>query len=172
VNSYPSWIQKIPRMLQALEETNTVWLDRYAIEKLFGLGKTASVELLKRMGASRTGNALSISKDNLATRLRLAKRDPSLKWEVERRGLIAERIQEIETQRKRKSVVRLAAPLPDLRVSSLPGTVEVSAGRLTIRCASFEDLMRQLVLVAQAADTDFEELRSRIEPKTSGAGGS
>lgn len=56
-----------------------------------------------------------------------------------------------------------AAPAPNLRVEGLPDTIDVSCGRVSIRCSDFQDLMQQLVLLAQTCDGDSEGLRLKIE---------
>jgi hypothetical protein len=73
----------------------------------------------------------------------------------------------LETQGRRKSLVpvdaALAKQMEELSVVGLPGTVQLTPGMLTIRCNDMEDLLRQLVLLAKTADTDYESLRALIE---------
>ena len=57
----------------------------------------------------------------------------------------------------------LAKQMEELSVVGLPGTVQLTPGMLTIRCNDMEDLLRQLVLLAKTADTDYESLRALIE---------
>ena len=53
--------------------------------------------------------------------------------------------------------------MEELRTAGLPGTIQLTAGFLTIRCNSMEDLLRQLVLLAKMVDSDYERLRALIE---------
>ena len=53
--------------------------------------------------------------------------------------------------------------MEELRAAGLPGTIELTAGLLTIHCDDIEDLLRQLVLLAKTADTDYERLGALIE---------
>ena len=72
MNSYPSWIQRIPEMIETLALLDREWIDRQLVERVFDLRKTAAFHLLRRMGAQRCGNSLGISRDQLMARLREA----------------------------------------------------------------------------------------------------
>ena len=58
MNSYPSWIQRIPAMIEALGLLDRDWIDRQLAEHIFDLRKTATFHLLRRLGAQRCGNSL------------------------------------------------------------------------------------------------------------------
>lgn len=68
MNSYPSWIQRIPEMLEALALADGERIDRQSVERLFDLRKTAACQLLKRMGAESAGHSLVISRSLLGER--------------------------------------------------------------------------------------------------------
>ena len=166
MNSYPSWIQRIPEMIEGLALLDREWIDRELVERIFDLRKTAAFHLLRRMGAQRCGNSLGISRDRLMARLREAQENRDWHWESERRQSVQRRIESLETHR-RKSLVPVDATLEkqmeELRTAGLPDTIQLTAGLLTIRCNSMQDLLRQLVLLAKTADSDYEHLRGLIE---------
>jgi hypothetical protein len=157
MNSYPSWLQRIPEMIETLALLDREWIDRQLVELVFDLRKTAAFQLLRRMGAQRCGNSLVIGRGLLMARLREAHENHDWRWESERRQSVERRIGTLETQRRRKSLVpvdaALAKQMEELR----------TAGLLIIRCNDMEDLLRQLVLLAKTADTDYESLRALIE---------
>jgi hypothetical protein len=167
MNSYPSWIQRIPEMLEALALADGERIDRQSVERLFDLRKTAACQLLKRMGAESAGHSLVISRSLLMARLREAQEHPEWRWAMERQTLVHERIESLRPRRDRHTLVPVDAPLRQAIEAaghgSLPETIQLSRGLLVIRCVDFEDLLRQLVLVAQAADTNYDDLRARIE---------
>ncbi len=72
MNPYPSWIRRIPAMIEALALTATDPVDRRMAEQLFELRKTAAVQLLRRFGALYRGGSLVISRALLMARLREA----------------------------------------------------------------------------------------------------
>src|ERR1700686_5326141 len=78
-------------------------------------------------------------------RLREAQEHPQWHSEIERRSRIRNRIDSLRPRPLRKSLV------------------PVDAALLTIHCDDMQDLLRQLVLLAQAADRSYEALRKRVE---------
>ena len=57
----------------------------------------------------------------------------------------------------------LGKQMEQLRTAGLPATIQLTAGMLTIRCDGMEDLLRQLVLLAEMAHINYEDLRALIE---------
>jgi hypothetical protein len=58
MNLYPSWIHRIPEMIEALKLHPGERVDRRTVENLFDLRKTAAFYLLRRLGAERCGKSL------------------------------------------------------------------------------------------------------------------
>jgi hypothetical protein len=166
MNSYPSWIHRIPEMLKALERVVADRLDRQAIEKLFDLRKTAAFHLLRRLGAERCGHSLVISRACLLARLRELQEHPDWRWERERRTRIRACIDELNPS-PRRSLVPIGAALQQqlehIAIAGLPDTIQFAPGSLTIRCRDMEHLVEQLVLAAKALDTDYEAMQLRVE---------
>ena len=126
---------------------------RQLAELVFDLRKTAAFQLLRRMGAQQCGNSLVIGRGLLMARLREAHENHHWRWESERRQSVQRRIESVEPQRRRKSLVTvnaaLAKQMEELRTAGLPGTIQLTAGLLIIHCNDMEDLLRQLVLLAK-----------------------
>src|SRR5450755_4882886 len=76
MNHYPSWIQRIPEMIEALESHAADRVDRRTVGELFDLRKTAAFHLLRRFGAERCGNSLAIGRARLMARLREMQEHP------------------------------------------------------------------------------------------------
>ena len=51
MNAYPSWIHRIPEMIETLSLLHTDRIDRELVEHIFDLRRTAAKQLLRRMGA-------------------------------------------------------------------------------------------------------------------------
>jgi hypothetical protein len=58
MNAYPSWLHRIPEMLEMLALLPDERIDRRGVEQLFDLRRSAAHELLRRFGAERSGNSL------------------------------------------------------------------------------------------------------------------
>ena len=130
MNSYPSWIQRIPEMIETLARLDREWIDRELAERIFDLGQAAAFQLLRRLGAQRCSNSLVIARGLLIARLREAHENHDLRWEGERRQSVQWRIESLETQRRRKSLVPVDAALQEqmeeLRTVGLPGTIQLT----------------------------------------------
>jgi hypothetical protein len=139
MNSYPSWIQRIPEMMETLKSLKTERLDRQMIESLFDLRKTAAFHLLRRLGAERCGHSLVIGRACLLARLRELQDHPDWRWERERRTRIRTRIDDLNpSSRRRHSLAPIGAALQQqidhIAIAGLPDTIQLAPGRLTIRC--------------------------------------
>ena len=60
MNHYPSWIHRIPAMIEALALSGADQIDRRMAEQLFDLRRTAAFYLLRRL-ALRSAAARSLS---------------------------------------------------------------------------------------------------------------
>ena len=166
MNAFPSWIRRIPAMLEALELTDADRIDRQAIERLFDLRKTAAFHLLRRLGAEPCGHSLVISRARLMERLRELQEHPDWRWERERRGKIHARIEELRPHSRRSLVpvrTTLKHQIEESAITGLPDTIQLAPGSLLIRCRNMEHLVEQLVLIAKALDNDYEDMQVQVE---------
>jgi hypothetical protein len=130
MNSFPSWIHRIPAMLEALELLTADRIDRQAIEQLFDLRKTAAFHLLRRLGAERCDHSLVISRSRLMARLRELQEHPDWRWERERRGEIRARIGDLRPRPRRSLVsigTQLQQQIDQTAINGLPGHDSVCA---------------------------------------------
>jgi hypothetical protein len=168
MNAYPSWIHRIPEMIEALALADIERIDRQAAERLFDLRATAAKALLRRLGAEMCGHALVISRARLMSRLREALEHPDWKWEAERRRTIRHRVQATRPEPSRRSVVPVTGEfwktLDQMGVPELPATIELLPGKVIIQCQNMEHLLQQLVQLAKTLDNDYETLQRLIEP--------
>lgn len=169
MNSYPSWIHRIPEILEALGNIETDLFDRQQIEQLFDLRRTAANDLLRRMGAVRVGNSYTISRRLLVARLKQAMRHPDYQVEIDRRLSVARQIGNFRRALAGRAKVEITKKdqqlLAQRSVASLPATVRIEPGRLELSCADMDDLLRQLLAVIQAIDSDYDRIQEIIESR-------
>jgi hypothetical protein len=166
MNTYPSWIHRIPEMIEALELVVADRIDRQTIENLFDLRKTAAFHLLRRLGAERCGHSLVIPRARLMARLRELQEHPDWRWERERHEHIRERIDDLHPSPRRSLVPlnnALRQQIDQVTIAGLPNTIQFAPGRLSICCRNMEHLVDQLVLLAKALDSDYEGMQLRVE---------
>ena len=111
MNAYPSWIHRIPEMIEILGLTGAAPIDRQLVERLFDLRGTAAKALLRRMGAELCRHSFVISRGLLMARLREALENPDWQWEARRRQTIRDRIDSACPQPRRRSVVPVSTAL-------------------------------------------------------------
>lgn len=167
MNAYPSWIHRIPELLEILALVETERIDRQLIEKLFDLRNTAAKNLLRRMGAHLAGNSFVISRGLLMARLREAAEHPDWSFEVGRRRRTARQIAELRreqagrakvliTERQRQAVERQ-------NVTNLPASITIGAGLLSIVASSMDELMQHLMMLIKAIDNEYDTIRKLVE---------
>src|SRR5215467_5621659 len=171
MNRFPSWIHRIPEMVEILSLGDVERVDRQLAERLFDLRRTAAKALLRRMGAELCGHSLVISRSLLMARLREALENPEWTWEVQRQRAMQDRIEAARPERPRRSVVAVAGEfqksLDSICVLDLPATIELQPGKVSIQCRNMEHLLEQLVQLAKVLDNDYETMRHHIEQSDS-----
>lgn len=167
MNSYPSWIHRIPQLLEILGLLDAERIDRQLVERLFDLRRTASTDLLRRMGAQVAGNSFVISRSLLMARLREAQEHPDWKFEIERRQRTSRRIADMQREQTGQAKIliteRQQQALHRQTVANLPTSIQFRRGALSISSTDMDDLMRQLMQVIHAIDNDYDAIRAAVE---------
>src|SRR5580704_15398308 len=113
----PSWIQAVPAILEALERVGAPpFLDRAAVEALFGLRRRQAIHLLGRMGGYQVGKAFLVPREAVIGFLR----DP--------RRLAAAAHESGRFERVRGSLGKSREDLGQRRISIPPPPPQPSAG--------------------------------------------
>lgn len=167
MNSYPSWIHRIPEMIETLGLIGAERIDRRAVERLFDLRRTAASDLMRRMGAEQCGRCWVIGRALLMARLREVQEHPEYQWETARRERVVRVIDEARREHRRAVVPVMAAELrrlDEIMIGGLPKTVRIEPGQLRVSFDGMDDLLRQLMLVVQVIDNDFDAVAQLVTP--------
>jgi hypothetical protein len=149
-NYYPTWARRIPAIVSILNAQDAKDLDREACELLFDIGRSATVEMMRRMGGRVLGNSLVIDSRTLARNLRAY-------YDCAREGLepihagrrrVAAVIGEAIAEHKAKSVAIQPVHV-GVRFDELPGVV-FGAGRIVVEHAGAQDALARLYELAVA----------------------
>jgi len=66
VPDQPTWIERVPTILAFLEsEDAPLFLDRPAVERLFGLRRRQAIELLRRCGGYQVGKTFLVLRETM-----------------------------------------------------------------------------------------------------------
>lgn len=173
-----TWLPRSAEIVEVLRRMKSPTLDRAAIEELFQLQRRAAQTLMKQAGASGDrGGAVEIERTSLLSWVERISREES--WRLERRRAVSEELSlsMAEVQAVRRALVvagrrPVEFPLVDEVLSttcaSLPSTVSITPGRITIDLSGDPDPVRACQLLLQlgmALANDFGGFTDRLRPR-------
>jgi hypothetical protein len=109
VPAKPQWMLRIPAILERLRALDAPVVDRAACQKLFGLGRRQTVELMHRFGGYRSGNAVLLDRAALSIQLEALEAGSEVQPERRRKARVAEEIRQLERYRA-AAAVRIPVP--------------------------------------------------------------
>jgi hypothetical protein len=166
----PGWHAHLPTIRRTLTAmTATPWLDRRAIERLFGLRARQANYLMRAVPGRRLGTAVVIEREALLAhldRLDMGERRGAVRAAasspVARKASVLEAIDALRREQRPRRVS--PPPPPPGANTSLPAGVRVAApGELTLAFASPEELLGRILGLAQAAAADFADFATSLE---------
>lgn len=158
----PTWFPRLPKILEELEALDCEYLDRHAVETLFGVGQRRARQLMAGLPALQVGNAVAVSRLALLDRFRSTMSGAHFQWESQRRQRVAAALSEL---RQRAAAARVPLPVAP-RSPTLSGGITFHPGELRVRFTSAEDLAAQLLALAQQMGEDWLAFEQRVaKPK-------
>jgi len=151
----PRWLADLPKIRRTITAmTATPFLDRLAIERLFGVKSRQANYLMRSLGGYRIGPASVVDRDQLLHQLeRMATPRGVSSAATERKARVIERLDALAREARPR---RILAPPPRRPSDPLPPGIRLSApGEIAIRFASPEELLGLILALAQSASTDF-----------------
>ena len=154
----PSWIEHVPKILETLESAAAPpFLDRPAVEMLFGVRRRQAIQLLRRFGGYQVGKTFLVPREAVVAFLRDPRRRTAADLE---RG----RFERVETAlgqarrelHQRRIPIAVQPETLNLDISGLPDGIHLAPGQLTIRFAQPVELLQKLFALSQALANDFE----------------
>ena len=157
------WLQQIPGALQALEKITTPVIDRAMLETLLRVHRRGAIRLMHRFGGYQAGRTFLIDRPALMRQLeRIAASEP-YRYEAQRRERLGSQLAEIRRDLVRRRITIATAPDVAYReLDGLPATIRLAPGKLEITCSDAQDLLRQLMELAQAIANDFDKFETRV----------
>ena len=154
----PTWIEAVPEILQALEAPGTPpFLDRPAIEALFGVRRRQAIHLLRRFGGYQVGKTFLVPREAVAGFLRDPQRWSAAADEKGRFERVASTLGQARTELQQRRI-----PIPAqietrrLDLSGLPPGIRLETGQLIIQFEKPVELLEKLFALSQALTNDYE----------------
>ena len=153
----PAWFPRLPAILVELESLDCEYLDRHAVERIFGVGERRARQLMAGLPALQVGNAVAVSRLALLERLRSIATGTPFQWETQRRQRISAALHGL---RQHAAATRI--PLPAPPVSTLAPDIHLHPGELRIVFDGAEDLAAKLYALAQMMANDWDAFHQRV----------
>ncbi|MDQ2947751.1 MAG: hypothetical protein M3Y27_17755 [Acidobacteriota bacterium] len=139
------------------------FLDRSAIENLFGIRRRRAHALMSSFGGYQVGKTFLIDRAQLLTALESVASGNDFKTEHRRKARISDCLEEIRGELRGRKIV-IPAP-PDAReslITDLPAGIHLRPGELCIEFSGTEDLLSKLFELSQGILNDWERFQKMI----------
>jgi len=164
------WLQQVPAALEALEHITTPVIDRAMLEKLLCIHRRGAIRLMHQFGGYQAGRTFLILRTSLMRELTKITGSDTYLYEAARRERLGSQLEQTGRELAQRRIPIPAAPHVVYRaLDGLPSTIRLAPGKLEITCNDAEDLLRQLMELAQAITNDFEKFQARVRSTCHGA---
>lgn len=162
----PSWHLRVPEIRAALgSPASPPFLDRPAIEKLFGLRRRQAIRILTACGGYQVGRTFLISREALLCYMEEVQQAGSVDRLRQRKLRISAALNEVANHvAAQRTQIRTDPELLARRPADLPAAIElVAPGKIQISYHGATDLLAQIAELAAAATNDFPRFRQIFE---------
>jgi hypothetical protein len=153
----PSWHAHLPKIRRELTALELPFVDRGAIQTLFGIRRRQANYLMRALGGYQIGRSAVVDRQELLLRLdEMAANRGIAQAESRRKASVLETLDKLRRQAARPRRIVPPPPLPRAAASSLPAGIAIaSPGELAIRFSSPEELLGRILGLVQSASKDF-----------------
>jgi hypothetical protein len=154
----PSWIGFVPQILRDLEAPGgPPFLDRSAVEALFGVRRRQAIELLRRFGGYQIGKTFLVPREAVVRFLRDPERWPAVAGEKARFERVLSALGQARAElHQRRIPIPAQTEALRLELSGLPPGIRLEAGQLTVQFAAPLELLEKLFALSQILTNDYE----------------
>lgn len=161
----PQWFRRIRAAVETLRTLACDDIDRAGVETLLRVSRRDAIRLLHRFGGVQVGNSLKIDRSSLIHCLEAVAGGEDYQTERSRQRVTAQRLIQAEQDAKARSIqIPALPPGSPNTLQSLPVTIQLEPGRLSILYQSPEELLQQLLLLARTICHDHPSFLSRTSP--------
>ena len=147
----PSWIDRLPEITRRLEAPDAPpFLDRPAVEQLFGLRRRQSITLMRRLGGYQVGKTFLVDRHALLAFLEDPLRRHAADWEARRFRSVGELLARAREERHlRRIAIPATRPVFHIDFAALPAGIDIGHRELTISFDDPRDLLEKLFALSQ-----------------------
>ncbi len=152
----PTWLERVPEMLEELNAPGCPpFLDRPAVERLFGLRRRQAIALMHRMAGYQVGKAFLVDRGSMIAFLTRPATLQFVDHAIERKRRVLERL---AAARRDWCARRIRIPVVPQLAPGLPEGVELQPGELKIRFKEPVQLLQKLYALAQVLARDYDRV--------------
>ena len=161
----PTWLARVPDILEALRvESAPPYLDRAAIERLFGLRRRQAITLLHSLGGYQLGRTFLVDRQAAIAFLEQKLAGEEWKGVQEQRQRVAEFLGQARLASTLPSItIPLETKLSEITLFDLPSGIHLRPGSLSVTFQNATDLVEKLFTLSQAFANDFANLEGALE---------
>ena len=159
----PSWLLRIPAILELLSRVPVPVVDRATCERLFGVRRRRAIDLLRHFGGYRAGNTVLIDRIALIRTLRELQADPDVQRESARKQRIAEEIEKCRRQTSASRVTITRLPITRCSATWLPPPgIAILPGSLVVQFDSPNELLTRLYALAESIGANYDAFSTAL----------
>jgi len=160
-----TWLLEVPEILEELGAMKAPFLDRTAVEQLFGVRRRRAIQLMGAFGGGYlVGKTFLISRRQLIASLEAVARGEEFLFESRRRERLVHDLEKTRKEiRGRRVKVQASAETREMGVGDLPAGIHLRPGELRIEFFGTEDLLRHLFELSQAIVNDYPRFQGLVE---------
>jgi hypothetical protein len=159
----PLWFHRIDRIRDDLLRLDCEYLDRQAVEKVFGVGERRARQLMNALPCIRIGNAAAVRRLDLLNDLTRVRGSGRVERELGRRARVAGLIEDLRRSAAARNVMIPVISPPEAGPLAFSAGIELGGGRLQVSYSSAEDLASKLFELSQVMAADWLAFKSAIE---------
>lgn len=160
------WLQQVPAALEALEQLTIPVIDRATLEKLLHIHRRGAIRIMHRFGGYLAGRTFLIPRPTLLRQLRCVAAGDNYQIQTARRERLVQLLGEArENLGARRIAIPTAPGVFHRQLSGLPASIRLAPGKLEITCSNAQDLLRQLMELAQAIANDFDKFEAIVQQR-------
>jgi hypothetical protein len=155
----PSWFPRIPELIAEIQPLPSLLLDRFTIERLFGVSRRQAIRILHSLGGYQVGRTYVVEKDVLLQHLQHLQQTGTVDRSVRRRQRVW---QLLRAQQQHWAARHVEVQPPSLPPgSSLAFGVTIEQHCLTVAFQNPADLLQKLYSVVTMLADDYAGFEQR-----------
>jgi hypothetical protein len=153
----PTWHARIPLIIESLEKSEELLLDRFSLERLLHLSRRQTLRVMSSLGGYQIGCSYVVERQVLLRQLKSIQAQAHVERLLRRKRRIWQSLQKERDTLQARSIPIKSGSLPSLTTwAALPEGISLRPGALTITYSEPQELLRRLYILSQILAKHYE----------------